>query len=281
MGEWVHNFRRPGQRANAVHPGPDPSGKGLLTIMPATAYYTDETVTLYLGDSTELVTDLQREGLAADCIVTDPPYGETSLDWDKWPSRWPSVMSGVTNSMWCFGSMRMFLDRADEFAGWRLSQDIVWEKHNGTGFSTDRFKRVHECVTHWYRGSWTDVHHETPKTVYSGPNKNARVRRDDRSAHAGSIKAVTYHDDGTRLMRSVLKAQSVRGGVHPTEKPVGLLEPLIRYACPEGGTVLDPFAGSGSTLDAARAAGRRAIGIEAREDYCEAIARRLDQGVLL
>jgi site-specific DNA-methyltransferase (adenine-specific) len=72
-----------------------------------------------------------------------------------------------------------------------------------------------------------------------------------------------------------MDARSVRGGWHPTEKPLGILDPLIRYACPPGGLVLDPFAGSGSTLDAARQSGRRAIGIEGREDYCEAAVRRL------
>jgi site-specific DNA-methyltransferase (adenine-specific) len=65
------------------------------------------------------------------------------------------------------------------------------------------------------------------------------------------------------------------GAVHPTEKPVELLDPLIRYACPPGGLVVDPFAGSGSTLDAARQSGRRAIGIEKHEPYAEAAARRL------
>jgi site-specific DNA-methyltransferase (adenine-specific) len=83
-------------------------------------------------------------------------------------------------------------------------------------------------------------------------------------------------------MTSVLPVRSMHGSaIHPTEKPVGILAPLIRYACPPGGLVLDPFAGSGSTLDAARSSGRKAVGIEAREDYCEAIARRLSQGVLL
>jgi site-specific DNA-methyltransferase (adenine-specific) len=178
--------------------------------------------------------------------------------------------------MWCFGSMRMFLDRAPEFAGWKLSQDIVWEKHNGTGFAADRFKRVHEIATHWYRGDWRDTHHDTPRVAYVGPDKHARARYDDRAAHAGSIKAVTYEDDGTRLMRSVIKVKSVRGrAIHETEKPLGILDPLIRYACPPGGLVVDPFAGSGSTLDAARQTGRRAIGIEAHEPYAEAAARRL------
>lgn len=243
-----------------------------------TVYYSDDTVTLHLGDMREILPAL---GLQADCIVTDPPYAETSLNWDRWPAAWPTLAATAARSMWCFGSMRMFLDRGGEFAaaGWKLSQDVVWEKANGTGFASDRFKRVHEIATHWYRGDWANVHHATPRTEYSGPDKSARGTT-SRTPHTGKIGAHHYRDDGTRLMRSVQRARSVRGGLHPTEKPLGILEPLIRYACPEGGLLLDPFAGSGSTLDAARQSGRRAVGIEANEKYAEAAARRLSALVL-
>lgn len=242
-------------------------------------YYADDTVTLLHGDATELVPALVDVGLAVDCVVTDPPYGETSLEWDRWPTGWPSLMPGT--SMWCFGSMRMFLDRAADFAGWSLSQDVVWEKHNGSGFMADRFRRVHEHALHWYRGPWSEVYKD-PQVTHDATARTVRSKR--RPVHMGDIDRTPYVsvDGGPRLMTSVLYAPSMHHrAIHPTEKPTSVLEPLIAYSSPPGGLVLDPFAGSGSTLDAARATGRRAIGIEAREDYCEAIARRLSQCVLL
>lgn len=243
------------------------------------AYYRDDSVTLYLGDCREILPALD---VTADLVLADPPYGETALAWDRWPDGWPSLAAAVTSSLWCFGSMRMFLDHTADFAaaGWKLSQDLVWEKANGTGFATDRFKRVHEIATHWYRGDWAAVHHDTPRVVYTGPDKHTRARG-NRGKHYGDIGAYVYEDDGKRLMRSVLRANSVRGGLHPTEKPLGILDALIRYACPPGGLVLDPFAGSCSTLDAARQSGRRAIGIEGNERYAEAAVRRLQQQTLI
>lgn len=236
-------------------------------------YYSDAHVTLYHGDMRDVLPALD---LVADACVADPPYGETSLEWDRWVDGWPALVATYTSSMWCFGSMRMFLHRRDEFAGWRLSQDVVWAKQGGSGFASDRFKRVHELVLHWYRDDWSTVHHATVREAYHGVNKGSLKGR-AAIEHTGQIGSHEWTDDGTRMVRSVIQAQNMhqRGGIHPTQKPMAILAPLIEYAVPPGGLVLDPFAGSASTLLTARSLRRRAVGIEAHEPYCERAAERL------
>ena len=241
-----------------------------------TPYYADDLVTIYHGKCEDVLPSLAP----VDCVIADPPYGETSLGWDAWVEDWPSLMEPVTSSMWCFGSMRMFFDHLDEFGGWRLSQDIVWEKHNGSGFHADRFRRIHEHVTHWYRGAWGDTYH-VPPTTDDAVKRTVRTKR--RPTHTGHIDATPYvsEDGGPRLQRSVIKVRSEHGrALHPTAKPVGIVRPLIEYACPPGGMVLDPFMGSGTTLRAAKDCGRRAIGVEVDERYCEIAAKRMAQEAL-
>jgi len=70
--------------------------------LPRPYYYEDAAVTLYHGDAMELLPLMPT----VDAIVTDPPYGETSLDWDTWPDGWPDVAALVAPQIWCFGSMR-------------------------------------------------------------------------------------------------------------------------------------------------------------------------------
>jgi site-specific DNA-methyltransferase (adenine-specific) len=252
--------------------------------MAMSPYYESDGVTLYHGDCRTVMPAL--EGIVADMVLADPPYGETSIEWDRWPDRWIASLQPVVHrntNFWCFGSMRMVLDRRDEFAFWRFVQEIVWEKHNGSGFNVDRFRRVHEFALHFVPvvSDWSAVY-KSPR--FTNDATARVVRKKEKPAHwHGKTGSTTYTsvDGGPRMMRSVIHCRSMHGkALHPTQKPVGILEPLIEYSCPPGGLVLVPFAGCGSELEAAKSCGMRAIGIEANEEYCEITARRLGQRMM-
>lgn len=219
---------------------------------------------------------------SVDCVVTDPPYGETSLRWDKRVPEWPSFVRRVlkpTGSMWVFGSLRMFMETASDFVGWRQSHDVIWEKHNGTGLFNDRFRRVHEIAVHFYRddAAWAAIY-KSPQ--FTNDARARTVRKKGRPAQwIGATGETLYRseDGGPRLMRSVQQVRSEHGvAEHPTQKPIGIVEPLLLYACPPGGTVLDPFAGSGTTGLVAARHGMSAILVEGNPDFAALCQRRFD-----
>lgn len=245
-----------------------------------TPYWADNNTTLYCGDSREVVADLD---LTFDLIVADPPYGETAQPWDKWQDGWPYALLPYGRSLWCFGSFRMFTTHAAEFLHWQLSQDLVWAKPSGTGFIADRFVRSHELITHWYQGSWEQTYHVPPTETVGIVHRGHITQGSEGAVYEGKIApGGVWVDDGTRLARSVIDSRNMRGiGRHPNEKPVRVLSPLIEYGCKPGGLVLDPFAGSGSTAEAARLLGRRSVLIEQSTRWCDEIALRLSQGILI
>lgn len=215
-------------------------------------------------------------------ILADPPYGDTSLAWDRRVDGWlPLARAALrpSGSMWVFGSLRCFMATATSFdaAGWKYAQEIVWEKQNGSSFHADRFKRVHELVTQFYRSdaSWHSLYNDVQTT----PDATARtVRRKKRPPHTGHIEAGHYvsEDGGPRLMRSVIYARNCHGrAIHPTEKPSALVEILIRTSCPPGGLVGDWFAGSGAAGEACRLAGRRYLGCEIDPEMAERARNRI------
>lgn len=220
----------------------------------------------------------------ADACLADPPYGDTSLSWDCRVDDWLPEVSRILKpsaSIWVFGSMRFLAPLFAEFAaaGFKYSQDIVWEKQNGTGFHADRFRRVHEHAVLFYRGAWGDVHHDTQFTMDAAAKT---VRRKTRPTHTGDIAAGNYasEDGGPRIARSVIYQSNEHGqALHPTQKPVELLLPLVRYSVPRGGILIDPFMGVASAGLAAHVEGIEYHGIELRQDYFDVSCARMAQAV--
>lgn len=233
---------------------------------------------LIVGDCRDVLATLPEASF--DACIADPPYGDTSLDWDRVCDGWIEAVARVLKpaaSVWVFGSMRFLVPIFSDMkrAGFRYSQDIVWEKQNGTGFHADRFRRVHEHAVMFYRGAWADVYHAPQFTM----DATARsVRRKTRPRHTGHIGNASYlsEDGGPRLMRSVLRVRNEHGhAVHPTQKPLDLITPIVRYSVPKGGRVIVPFAGSGSEVLAVKIEGREAVGVEIDPEMVEVANQRI------
>lgn len=216
-----------------------------------TPYYADGAVTLYLGDCREVTA-----WLAADVLVTDPPYG---IAWKRSanPARGSKAHVGIRNdgdtdardaALEMFGAKPAAVF-GSLYAGFPadLTQVLIWQKPADAGVvgSTTGWRRDAEAI--FLVGKWPQRPASRSSVVRSGvPN----------IGNPSSPAGVTGH---------------------PHAKPVDLMEHIITATT---GTVADPFAGSGSSLVAAKRLGRHAIGVELEERYCEIAARRLAQDVL-
>lgn len=251
------------------------SDSGLKSGLPSNAlpepYYSDDSVTIYHGDCRDILPALDP----VDLVVTDPPYsisvngdhvnrkgkGTRRLDFFAGDRDWQGMTDMVSEAVamaaslttaayvWC--SHRQFGRIVDDFeqAGWK-TRVVVWRKlcpvpaPPGVGWDS----AAELCVYAFREGrTWE------PPTGTKCPN--------------------------------VIEADSYRHGQpgkvnHPTQKPLTTASIPITYSSAPGAIVLDPFMGSGTTLRAAKDMGRRAIGIELEERFCEIAAQRMGQEVL-
>jgi site-specific DNA-methyltransferase (adenine-specific) len=201
-------------------------------------YYQDDLVTLFHGDCLE-VTDW----LSADVLVTDPPYG-MAYNSNRVKGREANPIANDENTTIRNEVIEIWGNRpALVFGTWRIPRPeniknlLIWDKGNDPGMG--------DLSLPW------GLSHEEIYVLGSG-------------------------FQGTRtssIIRSNKPPANNRPD-HPTPKPIGLMEALIEKTV---GVIADPFAGSGATLIAARNLGRKVIGVELEEKYCELIANRLSQ----
>ena len=225
-----------------------------------TPYYADDHVTLYHGDSLDILPTLHTQSIGL--VVTDPPYiiGAVSIgSANTKAGTWADVMN---STRWfrdwyteCKRALR--LDGAMTFTNWRGLPVVIKA-------AADAEMQVHSVLI-WHK-DWI------------GPAYINALRP------AYEMVALMAMPDFTIPDRTVpdvwtQKWASYKPTGHPAEKPVDLMRRLIEVSATTG-PVLDPFTGSGSTLVAAKALGIKAIGIEADEAWCEVAAKRLSQEVL-
>lgn len=263
-------------------------------------YYSDDLVTLYHGDCREITA-----WLGADVLVTDPPYG---IGWSKHgisrtfhgdrvngnfngTHRPHQQIRNDTSTQVRDEALELWGDRpAFVFGSLKMSPPektrhvAVYVKPTDAGSLSGvaTLRRDVEAIyllgdsEEWTRQAIDDLD-DNRVSMFDAeevPTKRSRSSmawtRRPPSRWRSSVFATAWKVAGTR------HGLAARSG-HPHAKPTDVLGELIAL---HSGTVADPFAGSGSTLVAARAAGRKAVGVELDEKYCEVAARRLSEGEL-
>ena len=240
---------------------------------------------LYRGDALEVLPRLAAQGLTADMIFADPPYGTTHCRWDAVidiPKMWKEL-KGVSLPrtpvlLFCQQPFTSVLGSSNLK---RLRYSWVWEKTQPTGFLNARRMpmKAHEDILVFYD--------RLPK--YNPMKTGGHKRKVVMAVHQlkceqGEIyrRHDNYRDyvSTERCPRSVLtyKTDKQLSCLHAAQKPVALLEYLIRTYTDEGDTVLDFAMGSGSTGVACRNTGRRFVGIEIDEAIFQTAYNRIANG---
>ena len=238
-------------------------------------YYSDETVTLYHGDCLEVMADMPDRSV--DAVITDPPFDARTHDMARsnveayGTSRGRGRPFGGTSSV-AFtplthdDQLALFAEMGRVTRSWVVSNIST---HTAFRFEVEKPPSGLKVLR---VGAWVKTN---PMPIISA----------DRPAMGWEPIAYLHRDDvkptwngGGRAGNYVLPTS--QGSGHPTQKPLDMVRDFVQRFTDRGDTVLDPFAGTGTTLRAAVDEGRRAIGVEQDEKWCEHIAHRLSQTVL-
>lgn len=234
---------------------------------------------LIMGDCLEKMADI--EAGSVDMILCDLPYGTTACKWDTvipFDELWKQYERVIKDD----GAI--ILTSAQPFTSMLVASNVrlyryswVWEKSKATGYLNAKKRPLcaHEDVLVFYKKPPIYIPQMTNGTPY---DKGKAHRPTD---VYGAQKAVhVKNDNGQRYPRSVQyfkTAESEGKVVHPTQKPVALMEYLIRTYTQEGEVVLDNCMGSGSTGVACVNTGRKFIGIERDPGYFQIAKKRLEE----
>jgi site-specific DNA-methyltransferase (adenine-specific) len=234
--------------------------------------------TLYHGDCLEEMKNIPNNSI--DCVICDLPYGMTKNSWDiiiPFNEMWDRLnyVCKPTTPILLFGnqpfSSHLVLSNEKDF---RYS--LVWVKNKFSDFLNAKRKpmKTNEDILVFYKKQPTF----NPQFSYGEPYKrwNTQTAVDKQSNYGGHKQNISQ-SDGKRLPTTVLHFNRIERPQHPTQKPVDLLEYLIKTYTNEGDTVLDFTMGSGSTGVACMNTNRKFIGVEKEENYFQIAEERIKE----
>ena len=235
-------------------------------------------IDLYKGDCLEVMDELIAKGVVVDAIITDPPYGTTACKWDSiipFDEMWLRLNKLIkpNGAIVLFGSEPFSSAlRMSNIKNYKY--DWKWDKVIGSGFQVAKYKPMIRSEDVCIFGTGGKVNYYPIKIKRDKPIKGYAVNNSLSNPLANADKKVrTYtHKNPT----NILEFKKVKGTVHPTQKPVALMEYLIKTYTNEGETVLDFTMGSGTTGVAAKNTNRKFIGIELDEKYFNIAKERIE-----
>lgn len=231
--------------------------------------------TLYLGDCLEVVPTLEK----FDAVISDPPYGTTQCNWD---SIIPLVAMWKTLSFVADKNVPIVLFGAEPFSTTlrqsnlkHFKYDWIWHKTKATGFLNAKKQplRGHEIISVFCDG----VPAYYPQKTY-GHNRRVSFRsKKNQTDCYGKMAQDARYDSTERYPTTVLtfSSDTQNSSLHPTQKPLALMEYLVRTYTTIGQSVLDFAMGSGTTGVACAKLGRKFAGIEKDEKYFETACQRI------
>lgn len=245
------------------------------------AYYKNNAVTIYNGDCLEIMSELD---ITFDACITDPPYGTTACKWDSvipFEPMWRNLKRLVKNN----GAICLFGSEPFSSA-LRMSNikmfkyDWIWDKKTGLGFLDSKFRplKQHENISVFSNAGCSNGS-KPPMCYYpQGLIKTCKKNSNTKSSILNSepSQRTNLNTEYTNYPKTVLSF-SREVGFHPTQKPVALIEYLIKTYTNENNIVLDFTCGSGTTGVAAMNTNRRCVLIEQEEKYCEISASRCEE----
>jgi len=240
-------------------------------------------VDLFHGDCIDIIKTLINDNIKVDAIITDPPYGTTKCSWDSiipLETLW-TLLNQIrkdTTPILLFGqepfSSKLRLSNISEYR-----YDIYWEKERATNIFQvkKRPAKVIENVSVFYKKQPV---YNPQMTIYNGKRRSNKIKygKLGELVDSNNKKPFEYKDNGLRYPLQVVKfgRDILKSNLHPTQKPLALMEYLVKTFTNEGDTVLDFTMGSGTTGVACLHTNRCFIGIEKDEKYFNIAKSRIE-----
>jgi site-specific DNA-methyltransferase (adenine-specific) len=228
-------------------------------------YYDHKGIQLFLGDCLDILPELEP----VDLVLTDPPYNFESSGggfYGNWHGNGhePRQYISKLENLDCvdFDPEEFLSVLPVKYAYFFCNKTLVVQYLS----YAKNYGLLYDLLV---------MHKSNPI-----PAKNSHYLHDLEYVVMMRPKSSHFYCEEYSLMSKMYSTTVNNARYHPAEKPIGIMQKFIKVSCPENGTILDPFLGSGTTLVAAKQLGRKAIGIEIEEKYCEIAARRLSQEML-